>query len=111
MSLHPSIDDIDDDDIQWQEEFKVRVSSDFDRLVAFATEMNKTRGESPPKREMDAGSQQMGYGDYRTHMKKDDSRKMKSEKSHDYPADLSSERRIRMMIDEQNRKSKHMENQ
>lgn len=101
---------MDDDDVQWQEEFKVRVSSDFDRLVAFATEMNKTR-ETSPKREMDTGPPQMGYGDYRTHMKKDDSRKMKNEKSHDYPADLSNERRIRMMMDEQNRKSKHMEHQ
>lgn len=110
VSSSAPTDDMDDDDIQWQEEFKVRVSSDFDRLVAFATEMNKTR-ETSPKREMDTGPPQMGYGDYRSHMKKDDSRKMKNEKSHDYPADLSNERRIRMMMDEQNRKSKHMEHQ
>lgn len=96
----------DDDDVQWQEEFKDRVSSDFDRLVAFATEMNKTR-DSSPKREMDPGPPQMAYGDYRSHMKKDDSRKMKNEKSHDYPADLSNERRIRMIMEEQ-RKNKHM---
>lgn len=95
---------MDDDDIQWQEEFKVRVSSDFDRLVAFATEMNKSRDASPP------GPPPMAYGDYRGHMKKDESRKMKNEKgSHEYPADLSNERRIRMMMEEQNRKSKHME--
>lgn len=103
-----------DDDIQWQEEFKVRVSSDFDRLVAFATEMNKTRETSPKReRETDPGPQQMSYGgDYRSHshVKKDDSRKMKSEKSHDYPADLSNERRIRMIMEEQSRK-KHMEHQ
>lgn len=102
---------MDDDDIQWQEEFKVRVSSDFDRLVAFATEMNKTR-EASPKREMEQAPPQMSYGDYRPHMKKDEPRKMKSEKVHEYPADLSNERRIRMMrMEEQNRKSKHMENQ
>lgn len=99
-----------DDDIQWQEEFKVRVSSDFDRLVAFATEMNKTR-ETSPKREIDSGPQQMNYGgDYRSHVKKDETRKMKNEKPHDYPADLSNERRIRMMMEEQSRK-KHMEHQ
>lgn len=98
---------MDDDDIQWQEEFKVRVSSDFDRLVAFATEMNKTRDTSP-KREIDSGPPQMGYCDYRSQFTKDE-RKMKSEKPHDYPADLSSERRIRMMM-EDSRKSKHLEN-
>lgn len=80
-----------DDDIQWQEDYKVRVSSDFDRLVAFATEMNKSRDTSP-KREI------TGPADYR-HMKKDEQRKMKNE----IPADLSSERRMRM-IEESNRK-------
>lgn len=90
---------MDDDDVQWKEEFKVRVSSDFDRLVAFATEMNKTREPSP--------GPQMAYGDYR-HMK-DESRKMKNEKPHDYPADLSNDRRLRMMMEEQSRKNKHME--
>jgi hypothetical protein len=82
-----------DDDIQWQEDYKVRVSSDFDRLVAFATEMNKSRDTSP-KRET-------GPADYRhSHMKKDEeTRKMKNE----IPADLSSERRMRM-IEESHRK-------
>ena len=94
---------MDEDDVQWKEEFKVRVSSDFDRLVAFATEMNKTREPSPGP-----PPQMSGYGDYRQHMK-DESRKMKSEKSHDYPADLSNERRLRMMMEEQSRKNKHLE--
>jgi hypothetical protein len=81
-----------DDDIQWQEDYKVRVSSDFDRLVAFATEMNKSRDTSP-KREI-------GPADYRhSQMKKDETRKMKNE----IPSDLSSERRMRM-IEESNRK-------
>lgn len=79
-----------EDDVQWQEDYKVRVSSDFDRLVAFATEMNKSRDTSP-KRES-------GPPDYR-HMKKDETRKMKNE----IPADLSSERRMRM-VEDSNRK-------
>ncbi|KAG5680076.1 hypothetical protein PVAND_009603 [Polypedilum vanderplanki] len=92
----------DDDDIQWPEDFKVRVSSGFDRLVAFAaTELNRRSDEncvSPPKREM-------SYVDYRSsHMKKEDTRKMKNER--DYPADLS-ERRMRMMIEENRKSSKH----
>jgi hypothetical protein len=93
----------DDDDIQWPEDFKVRVSSGFDRLVAFAaTELNRRSDESsvsPPKREM-------SYVDYRSsHMKKEDTRKMKNER--DYPADLSNERRMRMMIEENRKSSKH----
>lgn len=95
----------DDDDIQWQEEFKVRVSSGFDRLVAFAaTELNRRSIEEErvsPKREIPP------YVDhYRPshHMKKEDVRKMKPER--DYASDLSNERRMRMMIEE-NRKSKH----
>jgi hypothetical protein len=91
----------DDDDIQWPEDFKVRVSSGFDRLVAFAaTELNRRSDESvSPKREM-------SYVDYRSsHMKKEDTRKMKNER--DYPADLSHERRMRMMIEENRKSSKH----
>lgn len=98
---------MDDDDMY---EFKNRVSSGFDRLVAFATEMNKSRDASP-KRELEQAPPQMMYGDYMHHMKKDESRKMKSDKPRDFPADLSNERRIRMMMEEQSRKSKHMENQ
>jgi hypothetical protein len=79
-------DDMDDD---MQEDYKVRVSSDFDRLVAFATEMNKSRDASP-KRES-------GPSDYR-HMK-DEARKMK----HEIPADLSSERRMRMIEESRKR--------
>lgn len=95
---------MDDDDIQWPEDFKVRVSSGFDRLVAFAaTELNRRSEEGcvSPKREM-------SYVDYRTsHMKKDDSRnKMKNER--EYPADLSNERRMRMMIEENRKSNKHM---
>lgn len=82
--LLPS-DDMDD----VQEDYKVRVSSDFDRLVAFATEMNKSRDTSP-KRES-------GPSDYR-HMK-DETRKMK----HEIPADLSSERRMRMIEESRKR--------
>lgn len=96
----------DDDDIQWQEEFKVRVSSGFDRLVAFAaTELNRRSIEEErlsPKREIPP------YVDHyhrpSHHMKKEDVRKMKPER--DYASDLSNERRMRMMIEE-NRKSKH----
>lgn len=96
---HQLWDDIDEDDVQWQEEFKVRVSSDFDRLVAFATEMNKTRPDVSPKRESEAY-----VGDYRSHIKKDESRKMKNEKVLEpYP-----ERRIRMMMEEQSR-NKHLD--
>lgn len=87
------IDDM-DDDIQWQEDYKVRVSSDFDRLVAFATEMNKSRDTSP-KRETGPAD----YNSRHSHMKKDETRKMKNE----IPADLSSERRMRM-IEESGRK-------
>ena len=75
-----------DDDMQ--EDYKVRVSSDFDRLVAFATEMNKSRDTSP-KRE--SGQ------DYR-HMK-DEARKMK----HEIPADLSNERRMRLIEESRKR--------
>lgn len=96
----------DDDDIQWQEEFKVRVSSGFDKLVAFAaTELNRRSVEEvniniSPKREM------VSYVDYRSsQMKKEESRKMKTER--DYPADLSNERRMRMMIEENRKSSKH----
>lgn len=100
---------MDEDDAQWKEDFKVRFSSDFDRLVAFATEMNKSRDPSP-KREAEQSSYH--HNEYHqhhrtsTHIKKDESRKMKSEKNHerDYPADLShSDRRIRMMMEEQSR--------
>lgn len=120
---------MDEDDAQWKEDFKVRFSSDFDRLVAFATnvsEMNKSRDPSP-KRELEQpfhnDYHHRASGEYhhqhhqhhhnhhhhRTHIKKDESRKMKSEKSHerDYPADLThSERRIRMMMEEQSRGNK-----
>lgn len=105
LYLHRLTDDIDDDDIQWQEEFKVRVSSDFDRLVAFATEMNKTR-ETSPKRDMDSGQPQMSFSDYQSHIKKDELKKIKNENTHDYSADLSNERRIRMMMSEQNSRIK-----
>lgn len=93
------------DDIQWQEDFKVRVSSGFDRLVAFAaTELNRRSIEEErvsPKREIPPYVEH-----YRAshHMKKEDARKMKSER--DYASELSNERRMRMMIEE-NRKSKH----
>lgn len=98
-----------EDNLQWQEEFKVRVSSDFDRLVAFATEINKTR-DSSPKRETDMmGSQQ--YTDFRSRTRIDESGKMKTEKSHVYPADMTNEKQNRMLIDEQSRMTKHMENQ
>ncbi|KAL7039033.1 hypothetical protein ACKWTF_009773 [Chironomus riparius] len=106
LSRHHRVDEDDmgdDDDIQWQEEFKVRVSSGFDRLVAFAaTELNRRsveEGNVSPKREM-------SYVDYRSsHMKKEDVRKMKTDR--DYPADLSNERRMRMMIEENRKSSKH----
>lgn len=106
LSRHHRVDEDDmgdDDDIQWQEEFKVRVSSGFDRLVAFAaTELNRRsveEGNVSPKREM-------SYVDYRSsHMKKEDARKMKTDR--DYPADLSNERRMRMMIEENRKSSKH----
>jgi hypothetical protein len=97
-----------DDDVQWQEEFKDRVSSGFDRLVAFAaTELNRRSIEETnvsPKHEMQP------YADYRTtNMKKEEQRKMKSERdsfhNHHHPADLRNERRMRMMFEEQNRKS------
>lgn len=95
---------MDDDDSQWKDDFKVRFSSDFDRLVAFATEMNKPR-EPSPKREIEPMQMSGYHNDYRPHIKKDESRKMKSEKSHgheDYPADLTpSKRLIRMMMEEQ----------
>lgn len=101
----------DDDDVQWQEEFKVRVSSGFDRLVAFAaTELNRRsieeervspKREIPPYVEHYRSSHQQSQ---QQHMKKEDLRKMKSER--DYASDLSNERRMRMMIEE-NRKSKH----
>lgn len=97
---------MEDDDMY---EFKNRVSSGFDRLVAFATEMNKSRDASP-KREMEQAPQMM-YSDYMHHMKKDEPRKMKNDKPRDYSADMNNERRIRMMMEEQSRKSKHMENQ
>lgn len=100
---------MDEDESQWKDDFKVRFSSDFDRLVAFATEMNKPRDASP-KREIEP-PQMSSYNDYRPHIKKDESRKMKSEKSHsleDYPADLApSKRLIRMMMEEQHRGGKH----
>ncbi len=99
------LDDMADvDDIQWQEDFKVRVSSGFDRLVAFAaTELNRRSIEeerASPKREIPP----YVPDSYRHHMKKDDVRKMKSDR--DYASELSNERRMRMMIEE-NRKSKH----
>lgn len=103
-------DDIEEDDVQWQEEFKVRVSSDFDRLVAFATEMNKSRDISP-KRETNMEPQQIGFNDYRSHIKKDDFRKMKNETPHGYPADLSNERRNRIIMEDHNRINKHLEHQ
>lgn len=91
---------MEDDDMY---EFKNRVSSGFDRLVAFATEMNKSRDVSP---KLEQGPPpQMMYSEYMHHMKKDETRKMKSDKPRDYPADLSNERRIRMMMEEQSRKS------
>lgn len=107
-------DEMDDDESQWKDDFKVRFSSDFDRLVAFATEMNKQpRGErdASPKREMEPSPMSGYHNDYRPHIKKDESRKMKSEKNNhdDYPADLSpSKRLIRMMMEEhQHRGGKH----
>lgn len=103
ISYFKSDDMGDDDDIQWKEEFKVRVSSGFDRLVAFAaTELNRRSVEESnvsPKREI-------SYVDYRSsHMKKEETRKMKTDR--DYPADLSNERRMRMMIEENRKSSKH----
>lgn len=71
MDLFQSLtDDTEEQDIQWQEEFKVRVSSDFDRLVAFATEMNKTREMSPKWEDQ----QMLPYGDYRNYLKKPDNK-------------------------------------
>lgn len=92
---------MDEDDVQWQEninqEFKVRVSSDFDRLVAFATEMNKSSNQSP-KREMD---HKPPHGDHRSYMRGDEPMPLKIESGHDFPTDLSKERRFRMMMEEQ----------
>lgn len=94
------------DDVQWQEDFKVRVSSGFDRLVAFAaTELNRRSIEEErvsPKREIPPYVEHY-RAPHHSHMKKEDARKMKSER--DY-VELSNERRMRMMIEE-NRKSKH----
>lgn len=89
---------MDDDDIQWQEEFKVRVSSDFDRLVAFATEMNKSNNsEVAAKREMDL-KPQVPMGGY---MRNEETMQMKTESFHDFPTDLSKEKRYRMMMENQ----------
>lgn len=95
---------MDEDETQWKEDFKSRFSSDFDRLVAFATEMNKSR-DSSPKREIETYHNDYHHHRTSSHIKKDElHRKMKNEKSHerDYPADLS-DRRIRMMMEEQSR--------
>jgi hypothetical protein len=100
----------DDDDVQWQEEFKVRVSSGFDRLVAFAaTELNRRSIEEErvsPKREIPPYVDHYHHHPRPTHhhLKKEDVRKLKPDR--DYASDLSNERRMRMMIEE-NRKSKH----
>lgn len=97
----------DDEAVPWQD----RVSSDFDRLVAFATELHKTRrpeGEVSPKRERETDSgghhHNMSYhDDYKQHMKKDD-RRMKNER--EYPANLSQPSR---MMQDNRAKSKHMD--
>lgn len=110
MSLFPplNLDDMADvDDVQWQEDFKVRVSSGFDRLVAFAAgELNRRSIEEErvsPKREIPPYVEHY-RASHHSHMKKEDARKMKSER--DYASEMSNERRMRMMIEE-NRKSKH----
>jgi len=94
-----------DEEIQWQD----RVSVGFDRLVAFATELNKTcrpldgsgssNAERSPKRELDQHHHHhqhhlgSSHDDYR-------SRRMKSEKSSDY------HHRMKMPMDEGGRISK-----
>lgn len=118
-----------DEEIQWQD----RVSSGFDRLVAFATELNKNRrsmedGDSDrmsPKREDDGGrGHQNIYDNYNKqqpshNMKKD---KMKVDKQQDnhramemsaYAVDMQNEaeRRRAMLMMSDNRKNKqhHMD--
>lgn len=116
-----------DEEIQWQD----RVSSGFDRLVAFATELNKNRrsmedGDSDrmsPKREDDGRGHQNIYDNYKQqpshNMKKD---KMKVDKQQDnhramemsaYAVDMQNEaeRRRAMLMLGDNRKNKqhHMD--
>lgn len=90
---------MEEEDIQWHEEFKVRVSSDFDRLVAFATEMNKPN-QASPKREIDTvHKSQASLSDHRAHLNSIDSMQMKIENVHEYPTDLSRNERFKMMME------------